>query len=72
MVGDGANEDDIMELLFDRNLPVDEIQARTIAQEVLKRPPAQGYLTISNAQQWRLQYGHAIRDAGAVAGVRRL
>jgi hypothetical protein len=72
MVGDGANEDDIVELLSDRNLPVDDIGAKAIAQQVLKHTPTQGYLTISNALQWRLQYGHAIRDAGNVAGVRRL
>ncbi len=58
--------------LNDRNLPVDEIEARRIAQDVLKSPPRQGYLTISNALQWRLQYGHAINKAGEVDGVERL
>lgn len=72
MVADHANEEDIVAYLNDRNLPVDEIEATRIAREVLARPPEQGYLTISNALQWRLQYGHAIRDAGAVAAVRRL
>ena len=41
---------------MDRNLPVDDIEANNIAEELLKAPPAQGYLTISNALQWRLQY----------------
>jgi hypothetical protein len=72
MVADGGNEDDVVAYLTDRNLPVDEIEARNIARDVLKSPPSLGYLTISNALQWRLQYGHAIREAGRASGVVRL
>ncbi|KYF50554.1 restriction endonuclease [Sorangium cellulosum] len=72
MIADGANREDIVAYLNDRSLPVDEIGAQQLADEVLRAPPPQGYLTISNALQWRLQYGHAIEVAGAVAGVRRL
>jgi len=72
MVRDHANDEDIIAYLNDRNLPVDEIEARQIAQDVLQSPPHQGYLTISNALQWRLQYGHAISRAGEVDGVVRL
>ena len=56
----------------DRNLPVDEIEGRRLAEELLARPPQQGYLTISNALQWRLQYGRAIAEAGTATGVIRL
>jgi hypothetical protein len=69
MVSDGANEEDIVAFLNDRHLPMDEIESLRLAQEILEAPPAQGYLTISNALQWRLQYGHAIREAGQVVGV---
>lgn len=72
MVNDHANLEDIMAYLSDRNLPVDEIEARNIAEEILRKPPPQGYLTISNALQWRLQYGRAIQVAGTTAGVFRL
>ena len=72
MVVDGGNEDDIVAYLTDRHLPVDEIEVQKIAREILKRPPSQGYLTISNALQWRLQYGRAIREAGSAHGVVRL
>ena len=41
-----------------------EIEARRIAQELLKNPPNIGYLTISNALQWRLQYRRLIEQAG--------
>lgn len=52
-----ANEDDLVAFLRDRMLPVDEIEATRLAQELLETKPEQGYLTISNALQWRLQYG---------------
>ncbi|MFV0281081.1 MAG: restriction endonuclease [Rhodoblastus sp.] len=71
IVENNGNEDDIVAFLQDKNLPVDEIEVRKIAEAVLKEPPPQGYLAISNAQQWRLQYGRAISEAGAVAGVLR-
>jgi len=55
---DGAgNEDDIDAFLEERMLPVDEIGRRGLAQRIIASPPKQGYLTISNALQWRLQYG---------------
>lgn len=72
MLGDGANVEDLVALMFDRNLLVDDITAQKIAEEILQRAPEQGYLTISNAYQWRLQYGRAIANAGAVDGILRL
>lgn len=68
----GGNTDDLVAIMLDRNLPVDEIAVRLLADEILLSPPAQGYLTISNALQWRLQYGHALTNAGSVMGVDRL
>lgn len=67
-----ANADDVVGFFSDKMLPVDDIEARNLAEEVLRNPPEQGYLTISNALQWRLQYGRAIAQAGAVDGVRRV
>lgn len=67
-----GNKDDIMAFLEERRLPVDEIEASAIADEILANPPAVGYLTISNALQWRLQYGRVIEKAGSVTGVERL
>ncbi len=64
-----GNKDDIMAFIFERNLPVDEIEANKIAEEILKSPPEQGFLTISNALQWRLQYGRVIVVAGQEDGV---
>ncbi len=53
-------------------MPLDEIQARKLAEEMLKKRPATGDLTISNALQWRLQYSRVIEQAGKVDGVNRL
>lgn len=67
-----GNLDDLLAFMNERNLPIDEIQANAIAEELLKAPPEQGYLTISSALQWRLQYRRVIDTAGTVGGIRRL
>ncbi len=67
-----GNKDDIMAFLEERRLPVEEIEALAIADEILANPPEIGHLTISNALQWRLQYSRVIEKAGSVTGVERL
>jgi hypothetical protein len=67
-----GNKDDIAAFIMERNLPVDEIGADQLADRILEAPPNQGYLTISNALQWRLQYGRVIQQAGSVSGIVRV
>jgi len=67
-----GNEEDLIAFFTERNLPVDEIGASQLAEEVMAIPSVQGYLTVSNALQWRLQYGRAIGLAGEIEGVRRI
>lgn len=67
-----GNRDDLTAFLLERNLPGDEIVLGQIAEEVLRGPPELGYLTISNALQWRLQYGRVIEHAGRIAEIRRV
>ena len=67
-----ANKDDIIALFHDKNLPVDDISAASLADEILSHKPEIGYLTISNALQWRLQYSRIIEKAGNVDGIVRL
>lgn len=55
-----ANKDDLIAIFEDKNLPGDEIIYNELAEEILKKSPIQGYLTISNALQWRLQYGRIV------------
>jgi hypothetical protein len=67
-----GNIDDLVAFMEDRRLPVDDIQAHKLAEEILQNPPETGYLTISNALQWRLQYRRVIEKAGEVEGILRI
>jgi hypothetical protein len=67
-----GNEDDLIAFIHDKNLPVDDIEAANIAKQLLQETPEQGYLTISNALQWRLQYSRVIQQAGSIPGIQRI
>jgi len=67
-----GNADDLVAFMIDRNLPLEEIARNALAQEILENPPDQGYVTMSNALQWRLQYSRIIEQAGAVDGILRI
>ena len=67
-----GNKDDVIAFIIERNLPVDEIGANQLADRILKSSPDQGYLTISNALQWRLQYSRVIQQAGSTSGIVRV
>jgi len=56
LLNNGANLDDIDAFLEERNLPLDDIGRRMLAERIAVDPPKQGYVTVSNALQWRLQY----------------
>jgi hypothetical protein len=72
IVGNSGNADDVIAFLHERFLPADDIQAQALAEEIVATPPELGYLTISNALQWRLQYSRVIEQAGQVEGVQRI
>ncbi|MYE05570.1 MAG: restriction endonuclease [Bacteroidetes bacterium SB0662_bin_6] len=72
IVENSGNVDDLLGFFSERMLPVEDIVATRLAEEVLANPPGIGYLTISNALQWRLQYSRAITEAGAVDGIVRV
>ena len=72
ILGNNGNADDLVAFMTERFLPVDEIQGAELAKEILKTRPKVGYLTISNALQWRLQYARVIEQAGKVTGVQRI
>ncbi|RJP55360.1 MAG: restriction endonuclease [Anaerolineaceae bacterium] len=67
-----GNRDDLVAFMLDKNLPVDDIEANKIAGEIINHPPRQGFLTISNALQWRLQYSRVIEQAGRMEGIYRV
>ncbi len=68
----GGTADELVAFLTDRMLPADDIEKQRIAEELLVTPPQEGYLTISNALQWRLQYPRVIQQAGTVDGLIRI
>ena len=74
ILDNGGNADDIDGFLEERNLPLDEVGRRQLAERIIEEPPVIGCLTISNALQWRLQYNRAIQLAsgGATPGVEDL
>jgi hypothetical protein len=72
ILSNNGNKDDLLALIDDKNLPVDDIAAVDLADEILENKPEIGYLTISNALQWRLQYTRIIEKAGYVDGIYKL
>ncbi len=57
-----GNAEDIFAFLVERMIPVDEVALMEYAEWLLAHPPVLGYLTISNALQWRLQYRRVITN----------
>lgn len=72
MLNDNANVADIIGYLTDKNIPGDEITLTILANEILTNKPLQGYLTISNALQWRLQYQRIVNISENISGIIKL
>ena len=69
IINNNGNVDDVCAFLSDRNIPADDVTLYNMAQDILKNPPLTGYLTISNALQWRLQYGRIVSLQEDVSGI---
>ena len=72
ILDNNGNKDDLISLFSEKNLPLDDIASSELADEILTKRPEIGYLTISNALQWRLQYTRIIEHAGKVDGIFRV
>ena len=72
ILNNNGNGDDLLAFFEERMLPVDSIEAHDLMEDILRNPPEIGYLTISNALQWRLQYSRVIEKAGFVDGIHRV
>jgi len=72
MIEDGANKEDVVAYLNDKRIPADEVTLNLIADRILQNIPKQGYLTISNALQWRLQYGRVVKLTNTIEGISKL
>ena len=60
---------ELMAFMESRSLTSEEHELRALADAVIAQLPEQGYLTISPAMQWRLQYKRVMEKAGTVDGV---
>lgn len=67
-----GNQDDFFAFLVEHNIPGDEVSLYQMAEDILNNPPQIGYLTISNALQWRLQYGRIVAMTDKVNGIRQI
>jgi tRNA isopentenyl-2-thiomethyl-A-37 hydroxylase MiaE len=65
---EGGEVEDVIAYMQDRNVPADEVSLRDYANQLMENPPSQGYLTISNALQWRLQYKRVVTQD--ITGIR--
>lgn len=72
IISNNGNQDDIFAFLIDHNIPGDEITLYKMAEDILDNPPQIGYLTISNALQWRLQYGRIVSLTESVKGIEQI
>jgi hypothetical protein len=72
MIENKANVEDVLAYLNDRNIPADEITLMNLSEQILKNPPKIGYLTISNALQWRLQYSRIMMLKDKISGITKI
>lgn len=72
MINDGANAEDVFAFLNDRNIPADQYTLQQLAEQILDNIPTQGYLTISNALQWRLQYQRIVNLNEQIEGITKI
>lgn len=72
IISNQGNQDDIFAFLVEHNIPSDEVSLYNMAGDILKNPPQIGYLTISNALQWRLQYGRIVSMTDKVDGIEQI
>lgn len=72
IISNQGNQDDVFAFLVEHNIPSDEVTQYNMAGDILKNPPQIGYLTISNALQWRLQYGRVVAMTDNVDGIEQI
>ena len=72
IIENNGNADDIFAFLIDHQIPSDEVTLMNMAEDILRNPPKIGYLTISNALQWRLQYSRVVKLPGSIDGITQI
>lgn len=69
IIENNGNVDDIFAFLVERSIPADEVTLMNMAEQILANPPKVGYITISNALQWRLQYKRIVELKEDIDGI---
>lgn len=69
IINNNGNVDDIFAFLSDHKIPCDEVTLYEMSKMILKNPPQIGFLTISNALQWRLQYSRIVQLTETIEGI---
>lgn len=72
IIANNGNADDIFAFLIDHKIPSDEVSLMNMAKDILNNPPKIGYLTISNALQWRLQYSRVVSLSDNIDGITQI
>lgn len=72
IISNQGNQDDIFAFLVERHIPYDDVTLYQLAKDILTNPPEIGYLTISNALQWRLQYGRIVALTDDIKGIEQI
>lgn len=72
MVDDNETEAAIIAFLKKIKIPAEESELSAIAKEILANKPKQGYLTNSNAMQWRLKYQRIVDLNMPVDGITKV
>lgn len=69
IIANNGNVDDVFAFLVERSIPADEVTLMNMAEQILANPPKVGYITISNALQWRLQYKRIVELKEDIDGI---
>lgn len=69
MLKNGSNKEDIISYLTNSAISFDFVTLNNLADMILNNDIHQGYLTISNALQWRLYYSRVISLDNKIEGV---
>ena len=72
IIANNGNVDDIFAFLIDHKIPSDEVTLMNMAKDIFNNPPKVGYLTISNALQWRLQYSRIVGLSEDIEGITQI
>ena len=72
IIANDGKVDDIFAFLIDHKIPSVEVTLMNLAKDILKNPPKIGYLTISNALQWRLQYSRIVSLSENIDGIAQI